>query len=175
MQEEAKAELGNDRDFVTDMYNLEEEWAKQSALVKDYGFEYAAVNSRIEELKNKQAIVRWQLRQQIEQDPGAFGVIKTTEPALEGAIVSHAEYQAVHTQLLKARKRAELLKAALTSLSDKKSALENLVRLYLSSYYSQPNAPAGTEDAVLDMEKAAIHRRALRRRQRRAEQPGGKD
>jgi len=101
------------------------------------------------------------------EDPVAF-----TSPALGWEVTENAVAELVPMQpacrdaqdsVIRCRHRMDILQAAVTSLDNRKKALEKLVELRLADYYSKPRAPKGAKEKMGEVEKRAVRRRGRER------------
>lgn len=152
-----------DDDFQIDVNRLDEEWVRQPELYRRYA-EAAADAKRVhEEAKNDLEVIRADVEQMVRKNPESFGLAKTTEGAIKTAIDLNEKVRIAVETVIEARHSMDVIQAAVGSLDHRKSALGDLVRLFLADYFSKPQVDEGSKEAVDDMEK-----RRTRRSQRRS-------
>jgi hypothetical protein len=120
-----------------DKYSLDWEFERQPMLYHKYATLLTEAETKRDMLKNKIDVVHAQLNSLIRGNPKGYGLEKPTETAIESLIVQSDEYKNAIEEHGNAVYETKILKTAVESLMQKKTALENLVRLYLGEYYSK--------------------------------------
>lgn len=156
-------ELDYEKDISIDESALDLEWLRQPDLMWKYCKYSALAKKSLDEAKERLDFVRAKLEMEIRKDPGSFGVDRVTESAISSAIISHPDYERAQRKLIEARYEAEIASGAIRALEHKKSALENLVRLYAASYFAGPSVP---RDIVSERRKREQDRREQNRKVR---------
>jgi len=129
--------------FQIDIHELDVEWMNLPQLYYEYASKLGAARVLFEQAKNHLEEVKAKLDADIRANPDVYGVTddKLTEPRIERIILTQPEYKQAFKSYLNARKRYELLKAVVNALDYKRSALENLVKLYASQYFMVDGLP----------------------------------
>ena len=144
-------------DLQIDMNSLETEWEKQPVLYMEYAEQLAEANRERDYKKQVLEIVTAELDKKartdysIEQELG-----KLTEKAINSWIIIQDEYRQAQFELTESKHEAAILSAAVSAIEQKKSALENLVKLWAAGYYSTPREP--------NMDKNVQEKRTKRQR-----------
>jgi len=119
-----------------DLEKLDQAWLAQPRLMAVFGDEMARAHAEMmgvdAELKRTLAEIKLLYRK---HPPSG---IKITESALQELVDSESSVRRLREQLVKCTERYERLRALVFALENRKSALENLVRLYNSEYFSMP-------------------------------------
>ena len=135
------AELNYERDVEIDPNALDVEWLQQPELMRRYTRHCA----KMERLKNtaKEAldVGKAEIEKAVRSDPDKYGLPKATEAAIQSAILLQPRYQELSEAHINARYEYEIAKGAVNAMDQKKSALENLVKLLGQSYFAGPKAP----------------------------------
>ncbi len=151
------------KDSDIDKYKLDEELVKQVRLYDKFSEKLAFAKNDHSEAVDERELVEAELDSQIREDPGKFGLSKITEGAIEKATILHERYQSALFSERKCMKAMNILQAKVNTLDHRKKALEGLVQLLLSSYYSSdvriPGATEEQKEEAKNMEKRAIRRR----------------
>jgi len=147
-----------------DLFNLEDEWNAQPNLYRMWSDKMAVAKSDLNDAKSNLEYVRARLYIQIMNDPASFGLEKTTEKAIDSALVSSDDYQEAQGELNDAKKNVAMLEGMLEALNQRKDALKDEVKLHLSGYFSEPTAPEGCREEVDMMKKRAVRRKGVRDR-----------
>lgn len=143
--------------FSIDQLQLDKEWSKQSKLYFDWAEQLAEARTAYDKQESVFEVVQAELDKKIRAEPEKY-VDKATEASIKNAIILQPEYQDADRILRKKKHDMRVLEAAVTALDHKKKALEKMVDLLLSNYYSDPRPPKGMEDRVSGMEKRTIRK-----------------
>lgn len=147
-----------------DQNRLDDEWLAQPKLYFQYAAELADARRDLDFAKNSLEVVKAELYQSIMSSPDAYGLAKTTENAINSALPTQDGYQDAQAVVVKAKHRVAVLDAVVGALDHRKKALEHLVSLFLSNYYSKPKASDGTKDRMDEVERDDVRRRGRRKR-----------
>ena len=139
----------NKFDYKTDMeidsYDLQKEWEDQSATYMKYITAVANAektkNNCHEELKT----LRSKLIKKFKEENA-----KITAIEIEANYRTNKKYIEAKKALIEAEYDHKILDGACFALQMKKVALENMVRLYLSGYYSDPQTPESVDKEFMD-------------------------
>lgn len=127
-----------------DPHRLDDEWTSQPDKMKDAGDLLADANDRADRMKGKLEVTKAEVELRVRQKWNLFGFDKQpTEAAVAATVLTTKAYRIALSRYNKARHRAGLLKSLVAAVEQRKSALENLVKLFLADYYSDPKAPRG--------------------------------
>ncbi len=127
---------------------LDVEWLDQPKRMMTY-CRLAAEKKRDADLaKENIDLVKSRLRQYISAEPDKFGLVKITEASLEAGVISHPDYQQAQREFIDAKFEAEVASGAVRAFEQRKTALENLVKLHNSSYFAGPSVPRDLSSEV---------------------------
>jgi hypothetical protein len=155
--------LDYDKDIAIDETALDVEWLEQPRLMLRYTTHAAAAKQQLDEAKEKLDIVTAKLDADIRTSPGDYGISKLTESAIQGAITLSTVYQDALQTYNKTRYEHEMAQAAVRAMDQRKTALENLVRLLTASYFAGPQVPRDLSQSVLERRSANQKVRITRR------------
>lgn len=136
-----------------DEHRLDIEWKNQPAAYHHWSIELANAQKIHDINKAKLDVIKAELDKTIRDSPDKYGLIKITEPIVAAAVLMQSEHKAALKSVIKAKHDVDILKAAVFALNHKKDALENLVRLRLADYYSEPRADPANKETINEMEK----------------------
>jgi len=137
-----------------DEYNLEREWSRQPKLYFQWAKEAADVRLEMDEAKAAVEMARAEVSSLVRAAPETFGVDgKLTEKAIDVIVSQHVVCIGAVRKFGRARHRYEIMSALVSALEQRKSALENLVRLHLANYYSDPRTPKAEQGKLEEMQK----------------------
>lgn len=147
-------------DLEIDINSLDHEWEKQPVLYMQHAEELAEANRERDTQKQKLEIVTAELSKAARTDPDiAVEIGKLTENSIHNWIVTQEEYQEAQNNLNEASYEAAILASMVRALEQRKSALENLVKLSLAGYFSTPSEPG--MDAKQQETKSKRQRKSL--------------
>ena len=139
------------QDLEIDRDNLELEWQKQSHCYLYYARQSANAIEDQQLAKEEVDLLEAKLDGEIRTNPDDFGIVdKLTEKKVLSAIWQQEEYQKAKSKIIECTKTVNVLRGILTAFDHKKSALENLVKLFLSAYYSETKISDGAKGIVTD-------------------------
>jgi len=148
-----------------DEHNLEREWTRQPTLYFRWAQQAADARLAMDEAKATVEIARAEVDSEVRADPERFGINgKLTEKAVEATISQSTACIGAVRRFGKAKHRYDIMSALVSALEQRKSALENLVRLHLANYYSEPRTPKEHREELEEMQKDRAFRPRPRRR-----------
>jgi len=134
-------ELDYQGDIIIDESALDVEWLEQPRLMLKYGSHAARMRKEVDKAKENLDIVRAKLDKDIRSNPDKYGIVKLVEAAVQNAIVESEDYREANQRYLKAKYEADVARAAVGAMEQRKEALENLVRLHGLQYFAGPKVP----------------------------------
>jgi len=161
--------------FEIDKNGLDEEWvnqqrnyAKSARAMADAREELERAKASEEVSKDELKLVDAELELDIRKNPSKFDLDKVTEGAVEKAVIIQERHRIALKETYKARNERikaqhayDIYQAEVYTLNNKKSAIESLVQLRLSDYFSEPRlkGAAGEEMKEAEENKAFSRRR----------------
>lgn len=149
------------KDIRIDESALDVEWTNQPSLAFKYGQHWAELSQTLADKENAQAILRAEINDAINADTdGLLGKgVKSTEANKESFILQHPEYRKLNMEISKLKCDVAIAKIAYNEISvNRKTALENLVKLGNMNYFAIPSTPrnlsAEIEKKQVSAEKA---------------------
>ena len=130
-----------ENELQIDKFALDEEWLKQPMLVFKWGTAHAQAMSERDRAKQILDLTKANLDSDIRARPTQYGIEKITEGAIANAIINDAGYQQTLEAHQKTIHNVNVLSAALSALSDKRYAIDNLTKLHLSGYWAEGRTP----------------------------------
>jgi len=138
--------LDFEKDVAIDESALDVEWLRQADLMHRYSVYAAKTHRYMDEMKERLDVVKAKLDLDIRSNPDKYGLSKVTESVVQSTILLQDEYQEMSKKYRDARYEYEIALAATRALDQKKTALENLVRLLGMDYFAGPSAPRDIGD-----------------------------
>lgn len=142
--------LNYEEDVRIDPEALDVEWLGQPELMRKYAKYAADAKKYMDEVKEKFEIGKARIEMSIRADPAAYGLTKPTESSIQSVILLQEEYQELFEEYKDARYEYEVAIAAVRAIDQRKTALENLVRLLAASYFAGPRTPRDLSRENLD-------------------------
>lgn len=159
-------ELNYQKDLEIDLNNLHGEWLKQPVLYSQYAEAAAEASRQKDDTRNKLEVIRAQLDLEIRSNPGKFELGKVTEAAVANVVLLQREYQEALGKYYQAKYELEILNGVVKAFDQKKTALENEVRLWAGQYFAGPKEPRdigkGFKEGIRE-QTSAKHRERLNR------------
>lgn len=128
-------------DIKIDESALDVEWLRQASLTFQYGAHLAKMKRILDRKKEEVDLVKAELDKAIRKNPDKYEIEKLTESVVQATILQQDEYMEITSELIDVRYEVEIANAAVRSIDQKKSALENLVRLNGQNYFAGPSIP----------------------------------
>ena len=134
-------DLNYERDVSIDETALDVEWLQQADLMYKYARYQAETKKAMDEAKERLDFIKAKLEMDIRTNPESYGLSKVTESAIASTILLQSEYQEASKKYIEAKYENDVAVAAVRAIDQKKTALENLVKLLSVSYFAGPSAP----------------------------------
>ncbi len=135
------SELNWQNDVAIDVDALDIQWAKQASLFGKYCMEQTGARAKLDAIKERLDVKVAGLGLKIRANPATFGLDKVTEASVQAVILLDPECAKLREEIAVAQYELEVMGAAVRALDQKKSALENLVRLQGQNYFAGPSVP----------------------------------
>jgi hypothetical protein len=155
-----------EKDTSIDEQGLDVEWLQQPSLMAKYGKHAAQVKLVMDRYKEELDVVKAQLDRDIRMTPDNYGLNKLTETIVSNTIIIQPEYKYANDQYSNAKYEYDIAMAAVRAIDQKKTALENLVRLHGQQYFAGPSVPRdlSKEYAKIELQKQTNKKITLRRK-----------
>jgi hypothetical protein len=130
-----------EQDTLIDPDALDVEWLKQAQLMGKYVAYSASAKKDMDDSKEKLDMGKAYIEMDIRKNPAKYELEKITEGAIQSTILLQEEYQKLNAEYNETKYEYEISVAAVRAIDQKKTALENLVKLLGVSYFAGPKAP----------------------------------
>jgi len=144
-------------DIKIDVDQLEVELLSLPELYAKYALKTADAKVRADKLKSKLDLKYAELYTLIKTSPQSYGLDKVTENAVTTTIQQQPDYQKIMAEYLQVKEDLETYRVALSSIEQKKAAVENLIKLVSIEYFS----PSGLIDIQQIQQKYEEKRRKI--------------
>jgi hypothetical protein len=146
-----------EKDLKINEMHLDSEWLEQPSKYVRYAKKYAKADIQSLRSKENVEIVEAELDSMHRKDLELSGQ-KFTEAKIKSLIKQDAKYQKAVNTYLEDLEEAKILKGAVIAFEHRRSSLEDLVKLYLSGYFSAPKDIKKTEEEVLENTSKKQHK-----------------
>jgi len=152
-------------DIGVDENRLDEEWVRQPRLFHRYSVELADARMEFDEAKADLEVIQADLDRDVRENPINYAIEKLSEKRIEAVVTAQEICVDSQKVMNEAKHKVAIFQAAVNALDQKRAALENLVKLRLADYYSEPKARDVPKEEVDNMKAKARGRRVKRRRE----------
>jgi hypothetical protein len=147
-------------DLSIDESALDVEWLEQPQLMFKYARYCAELEKVADEAKDKLEYVKAEVERDIRESPEKYGIVKITEAVVAGTILLQEKYKGALVEYNKAKFDAKVSGGAVRSFDQRKTALENLVRLNGQQYFAGPTVPRNLHE---EYEAKKVKREQIKR------------
>ncbi len=136
-----------------DIEQLDKEWVEQPTRFHKAAKKVADARHELAKAKAALEIIEAEVALDIRNNPTTFGLKKPTETAVKNMVVVDKRTQTAVKTLNKAKHKVDVFEARVSALEHKKRALENLVSLHQSDYFSAPRARGVTSEVREEVDR----------------------
>ena len=137
-------------DMRIDEDALDVELLEQSSLMVKYSRLLAEAKQDRDISKEALELKKAEINLDVRDHPQNYSLEKVTDKAVEACILQSDEYQEAIKVLNEANFEVNVLQGVVNAIEHRKSALENLVKLYIQGYFAGPSIP---HDLTAEREK----------------------
>lgn len=135
-------EINYDEDITIDVDALDIEMREQPRLMLKYTRHLAVTRKQVDEAKQNLDIKKAEVDRKIRENPEAYGIEgKVTEGAITSALLTEDDYIDAQKDFLDAKFEMDMAQGAVNAFEQRKSALENLIKLHGMNYFAGPKVP----------------------------------
>lgn len=133
--------MNYEKEIVIDESSLDLEWIEQPSLFMKYAIHSASMRREVDKMKQAVDIAKADADSKIRNHPEKYKLEKITEAAVSNLILKEEDYVKAYQKYLDAKYESDIAQAAVIAFEQRKSALENLVKLHGQSYFAGPKLP----------------------------------
>lgn len=134
--------------------SLDVEWLEQPKKMVQMVKIAAKVKINMERAKDNLAQVKAELAKKVRAAPEKYGIEKITIDAVNDVVQTNAKYIEAYEEYLEAVYENDVASGSVKATEQRKSSLENLVKLHGQQYFAGPKVPRNlNEQATLFREK----------------------
>jgi hypothetical protein len=127
-------------DRYVDKYSLDSEWERQPQLAADWNTAWAQAVFERDKAKEQLEIKKAEVGNDIRENPERYGFAKKpNEDTIKDLVQTNSEVVKANRKLVDAVYNMNLILSGKIGMDHRKSALERLVMLENSGYFSKPN------------------------------------
>jgi len=131
-----------EKDIRIDETALDVEWLDQPRLMMQYARHAADTKRDVDLVKEQLDLTRAELDKEIRSNPEDYDISgKITESVISNTIITQPEYKKTAKEYSDAKFEYDVAQAAVRAVDQRKTALENLVKLYGQQYFAGPSVP----------------------------------
>ena len=145
--------MNYEKDMTIDHSALDVEWLNQPRLMFKYSEFSALKKAEADRAKEKVDYVKAELDKEIRENPKKFGVAKITEGVVMQTIILNEKYKIANDSYIDARFEQQVSQGAVAAIEQRKSALENMVKLYGQNYFAGPSIPRDLSKEWVESER----------------------
>ncbi len=138
--------MSYESDMYIDENELEVELLEQPSLMARYSRLLAEAKRDRDLAKENLDLVKAEINMDIRDNPENYKLEKVTESAIAACVLMEDDFKNAQKQLHEAEFEVNVLQGVLNAIDHRKSALENLVRLYGLNYFAGPSIPHNISD-----------------------------
>ena len=149
MKEEAakQSQVSYEGDLAIDRDSLDNEWLDQPQRFFRYSELLAKAQRRLDRAKETRDVVEAKLDRKVRQSPSVYGIPdRATESAIKNAVLLEQDFKTASTEVIDAEYKVNLLIGAVRAFTQRRDALENLVRLHGQSYFAAPREGVASDN-----------------------------
>lgn len=136
------------QDIEIDKYSLDTECIDQPRKFMKWASLLADALKERDEAKQFLKVTETKISLEIRSDPKSFGLDKITESAVESVVINQKQVVEAGQRLIDAQYNVNILSAAKEAQEQRRSMLENLIKLFLSGYWAEPRIPQKEREEV---------------------------
>lgn len=133
------------KDLEIDKFALDAECLDQARRFMVWSEQLANAMADRDHTEQKLKVTEAQVEQNIRNNPP---VEKLTEAGVKSLIILNEGVKKIHEEFIEASHKANIMLAAKQAMEQRRSMLENLVKLYLSGYWADPKIKAEDGDKM---------------------------
>lgn len=131
--------------IALDKHNLDEEWVGQPAMFRRYSRLLAEATRSVEMAKASYDVTMAEVCMDIRMNYSAYNLKKQpSDPTTKQVALTEPRIRKAQQVLIDAKFREDQLQADVNALAQRKSALQDLVVLFLQDYWAEPRVKGDT-------------------------------
>jgi hypothetical protein len=160
--------LDYENDLHLDRDELDIDW--EAHPMRSFGYSLAVAEAKrvLDDLKREHRLLVAETYLDVKKNPEDYDLPdKPTVDQVKSAAESDEQCEDMYRKVINAQYELNVLQGALKALDDKKSAMENLVRLHGQSYFSTPQTDQEGGETLSDMKRDRVKATIKKKRSRK--------
>lgn len=143
-----------------DLLELDREWSRQPKLYHEYADQLSNARKRLNRAEAEMKVVKAEIDRDIRSKPESFGLAaKPTEVAIANTVILQKKHRRAVDEVIEAQHLVDMLFAMVNSLEQRKTALENEVKLLGQRYFADPRADEEGTRRMIEDRKNKVRRK----------------
>lgn len=135
------------KDLEIDKYALDTECLDQARQFMVWSEGLADAMAERDRIEQKTKVMEAQTEQSIRNNPEGYGG-KLTEAGIKSYVITNPEVMQIREESIEATHKVNIIMAAKQAMEQRRSMLENLVKLYLSGYWADPKVKQEDKETI---------------------------
>lgn len=157
------------KDLIIDEMSLDKEWREQPSMYMKYANLAAEADAERKRAKELVESTHAELYLSYKREADEKGQ-KATEATINALIATSEPYKEVKEEAIQLEFKFNVLNNAVKSFEQRKSALENLVKLLIGGFYSEPRQDKVTSEKIEEQKGIALREAMRLKREARRKQ-----
>jgi len=137
-----------EKDLEIDKYALDAECVDQPRKFMKWSENLADAMAELDRADQRLDVTKAGVEQDVRKDPDKYFIEKVTEAAIKVAVTLDQTTKDAHEDWVQAKHKVGILMAARGAMEQRRSMLENLVKLFLSGYWADPKVKPEHKEAM---------------------------
>lgn len=159
--------MNYEEDIKIDESALDIEWLEQPRLMFKYTRHAAEMKQEMDLAKERIDYVKAETDREIRKNPQDFEIEKLTEAVVTNTILVQEDYVEAIAQFNESKFEFDIAQGAVRAIDQRKTALENLVKLFGQQYFAGPSIPRDLTKEWEQKEQQKIANSTVLKRMRR--------
>jgi len=135
------------KDLAIDFHSMDKNWINHSANYMEWGEKWANAVAQRDRAKERLDVVKAELGKEI-RTKAQETKTKITEAGINEEVILNSKYQEATNNVINTNEKVNIFYTTKTAFEHNKSALENMSRLMINGYWSEPSIPQEAKEKV---------------------------
>ena len=153
--------------FEIDLTRLDYHWVDQVRCVLTQGDALVDDKDSLWRAKAELDVIKSEVAKKIRSDPEKYGLQKTTVDIIKDAVIVHPEVLTAQELVFNENYKVDMRQSMLNALSDRKAALENLVKLHGQQYFATPQTDEAGHEVLKEQSSSKLKAHLRKRREQK--------
>lgn len=130
-----------EKDITIDESALDVEWLEQPRLMMKYTKYMSRIERDMDLAKENVDLVKAEIDKEVRTNPESYGIMKVSEGAINNIVIMQTGYKKAMREYVDIKYEYKIASGAVRAVDQRKTALENLVKLHGQQYFAGPSIP----------------------------------